>query len=49
MSSTKTPAQDPWREELTPRGRASRRRWTVVLAVLLVLLGLTATSDGLHD
>lgn len=45
MSST----TDPWRAELTPRSRASRRRWTVVLAALLVVLGATALDDGFHD
>lgn len=40
---------DPWRDELTPRTRASRRRWTVVEAVLLLGMGATALSDGLRD
>jgi uncharacterized membrane protein YhaH (DUF805 family) len=45
MSST----TDPWRAELTPRSRASRRRWTVVLAALLLVFGATALDDGFHD
>lgn len=49
MSTTETGSPDPWRDELTPRSRASRRRWTLVLAALLVALGLTATSDRVHD
>jgi hypothetical protein len=49
MSTTDAVPGDPWREELTPRSRASRRRWTVVLAALLVLVGLSATSDDLRD
>ncbi|WP_210495541.1 hypothetical protein [Patulibacter sp. SYSU D01012] len=43
------PSEDPWRTELTPRSRASRRRWTIVLAAMLLLLGGTAASDPLHD
>jgi hypothetical protein len=46
--STDTPT-DPWRAELTPRSRASRRRWTVVLAVLLLALGAGALDDRIHD
>lgn len=40
---------DPWREELTPRTRASRRRWAVVETVLLLAMGATALSGGLRD
>jgi hypothetical protein len=46
--STDTPT-DPWRAELTPRSRASRRRWTVVLAALLLALGACAIDDRIHD
>ncbi|WP_022927100.1 hypothetical protein [Patulibacter americanus] len=46
--STDTPT-DPWREELTPRSQASRRRWTVVLAALLLALGAAALDDRIHD
>jgi hypothetical protein len=46
--STDTPT-DPWRAELTPRSQASRRRWTVVLAVLLLALGAGALDDRIHD
>lgn len=40
---------DPWREELTPRTRASRRRWAVLETVLLLAMGATALSGGLRD
>jgi hypothetical protein len=49
MSRTTDTRTDPWREELTPRSRASRRRWTVVLAALLLAFGAGALDDRIHD
>lgn len=48
MSSTFA-FNDPWRDELTPRTRASRRRWTALEAALLLAVGATALSADLRD